>query len=50
MAANIERSLTSLIRADEVVPRSSGSIARRVPIKGNEEGGKTANASEMRLL
>jgi hypothetical protein len=50
MVANIVQSFTSLIRADEVVPRSSGSIARRDPIKGNEEGGKTANASEMRRL
>lgn len=47
---NMRWSLTSVFSAAEAVPRSSGSIARRVSIKGREDGRKSLNVSEMQRL
>lgn len=42
--------LTSLCNASVAVPRSAGSMARRVPIRGSDEGGKSLKVSLMHLL
>lgn len=42
--------LTSLLNAAVAVRRSAGSIARRVSMRGNDEGGKSLNVSRMHLL
>lgn len=42
--------LTSLLKASVAVLRSAGSIARRVSIRGSEDGGKSLNVSFMHLL
>lgn len=42
--------LTSLFNAAVAVRRSAGSIARRVSIRGNADGGKFLNVSLMHLL
>jgi len=42
--------LTSLLRAAVAVWRSAGSIARRVSINGNDDGGKSLNVSAMQRL
>lgn len=42
--------LTSLFKAAVAVCRSAGSIARRVSISGNDDGGKFLNVSVMHRL
>uniref|UniRef100_A0A2P2K1E0 Uncharacterized protein n=1 Tax=Rhizophora mucronata TaxID=61149 RepID=A0A2P2K1E0_RHIMU len=42
--------LTSLLRASVAVLRSTGSIARRVSMRGSDDGGKSLNVSLMHLL
>lgn len=44
------RKLTSLLKAAVAVLRSAGSIARRVSINGNDDGGKSLNVSFMHRL
>ena len=44
------KSLTSLFRAAVAVTRSSGSIERRVSIKGREEAGKSLKVSAIHRL
>ena len=42
--------LTSLFNAAVAVKRSAGSIARRVSINGNDDGGKSLNVSFIQRL
>lgn len=50
LASIISQSLTPLFRADVEVPRSSGSIERRVSIRGSADGGKSLKVSGIQRL
>jgi hypothetical protein len=46
----MEQRLTSLLNAAVAVRRSAGSIARRVSIRGSDDGGKSLKVSAMHRL